>query len=127
MERQKKQQADPLGLLSIFESGLLTASVNGLPLLKLDAESRTVDVEAVGVKECGIRLSEIIQLEGGGKGVKALLKGSESSAKGLSEKGWRLTLYDGGSAILTVGKGVSRLTGYVHFSPLKLRRILKSL
>ena len=122
-----QKNADPLCLLSLFASGVLTVGVNGLPFLKIDAESRTVDVEAVGVKEYGIRLSSVIQLESGQKGVRGLLKGSESAAKGLSERGWRLTLYDKGSSILTMGRGVSRLTGYVRVNSMKIRKILETL
>lgn len=125
MENQKN--ADPLDLLSLFASGVLTVGVNGLPLLKVDAESRSVDVEAAGVKEYGIKLSKVIQLESGQKGVRGLLKGSESTAKGLSKKGWRLTLYDKGSSILTMGRGGSRLTGYVRANPMKIRKILETL
>ena len=122
-----QKNADPLDLLSLFASGILTVGVNGLPFLKVDAESRTVDVEAVGVKESGIRLSRVIELEGGQKGARGLLKGSESTAKGLSEKGWTLILYDKGSSILTMGRGVSRLTGYVRVNPMKIRKILETL
>jgi hypothetical protein len=127
MDIRNKDVADPLSLLSLFQSGILTASVNGVPLAKIDAESRTFEVEATGVKESGIRLSQIIELEGGGKGIKGLLSGGEFAAKQLSDNGWKLGLYDGGSEILRAGSGVSRLTGYVHFNPLKLRKILKSL
>ena len=122
-----QKNADPLYLLSLFASGVLTVGVNGLPFLKVDAESRAVDVEAVGVKEYGIRLSKVIQLESGQKGVRGLLKGSESTAKGLSERGWRLTLYDKGGSILTMGRGVSRLTGYVRVNPMKIQKILETL
>ena len=128
MGNPKKSNIDPLEILPIFASGIFTVGVNGLPFLKVDAESHSVDVEARGVKECGIRLSKIIALQGGRrKGVRGLLEGQESIAKGLSEKGWKLVLYDRGSSILTMGRGVSRLTGYVRVNPLKLRKILKVL
>jgi len=128
MENPKKMSADPLDLLSSITSGTLTVGVNGLPFLKVDAESRSVGVEARGVKECGIRLSSIVEIQGGGrKGVSAILKGSESAAKGLSEKGWKLVLSDRGSTMLTMGRGVSKVTGHVRVNPLKLRKILEIL
>ena len=113
-------------ILSSFESGVLTIRVNEFPLLKVDADSKSLDVEASGVREAGIKLSEVLQIEGG-RGFRGLVRNSESLARGLSEKGWRLTLYDKGSGILEAGRGVSRLTGYVHLNPLRLRRILESL
>ncbi len=117
----------PLDLLSMFESGTLTIGIQGLPLLKVDAALRSLDVEATGVKESGIKLSKIVELQAGQTGVVGLVKGSESTAKGLSENGWKLTLYDKGSPILTLGRGVSRLTGHVQANPLKLRKILETL
>ena len=128
MENQEeKKRADPLDLLSILGSGTFTATVNGLPFLKVDADSRSIDVEIRGVNECGIRLGDIIELEAGQKGAVGLIKGSEATAKGLSEKGWRLVLYDKSNKILSIGRGVSKLTGHVQVNPLKLRKILESL
>ena len=124
--RQQKPNADPLNLLSFFSSGILTVGVNDLPLLKVDAGTRSVKVEAEGVKECGVSLSNIIELQGG-KGVRAMLKSSQSTAKELSEKGWRLTLSDNDSALITMGCGVSRLTGHMRVNPLKLRKVLEIL
>lgn len=113
--------------LQMLDAGSFTVSVNGLPLLSVDAELRSLGLEAKGVKESGLKLSTIIEAEGQGKGVTGLLKGAESIAKRLSEKGWRMTLYDKGDKILTMGRGVSGLTGYISASPLKLRRILKTI
>ena len=79
------------------------------------------------MKESGIRLSNIIELRGGGKGVGGLLKGSESTAKELSEKGWRLTLSDRDGTIITMGRGVSGLTGNVQVNLLKFGKILEIL
>src|SRR5208283_1685919 len=108
-QRKQKRSTDPLNLLSNFASGTFTVNVNDLPVLKVDAKTRSVKVEARGVKECGIRLSNIVELQSGGKGVRALLKGSESTAKGLSEKGWRLVLSDKNSTLVAMGSGVTGL------------------
>jgi hypothetical protein len=123
--REQKRNADPLNLLSNLASGIFTVDVNDLPFLKVDAKTRSVEVETRGVKECGITLSNIIELQGDGKGVRALLKGSESTAKGLSEKGWKLILSDRNSTLITMGRGVSRLSGYMRINPLKLRKVLE--
>jgi len=122
----QEDNATPVDLLSLFASGTLTVGVNDLPLLKVDAEKRSVKVEARGVKECGIKLSDVLELQRK-KGAKPKLSGSESTAKELSEKGWRLTLSDKDDTIIAMGRGVSRLTGYVVVNPLMLRKILKLL
>ena len=126
---EKPSAPDLLGdLLSLFESGVMTIGVNGLPLLRIDAESKAVDVETSGVKASGIKLSKLVHLEAGGKkGVTGMLKGAESTANGLSEKGWNFTLWDKQSKILSMGKGVSGLAGHVRVNPLKLLSILKAL
>ena len=127
MPKQRKSDADTLKLLSMFESGILTVEVNGFPLAKVDAESRSLDLEAQGIKECGIKLSKLIEFETGGKGIKTMISTSESTARRLSERGWSLALYDRGSTILKMGRGVSRLTGHIQVNLLKLRKILENL
>jgi hypothetical protein len=127
MTKQRKSDADTLELLSMFESGILTVEVNGFPLAKVDAESRSLDLEAQGIKECGIKLSKLIEFETGGKGIKTMISASESTARRLSERGWSLALYDRGSTILKMGRGVSRLTGHIQVNLLKFRRILENL
>lgn len=118
---------DPLELLSFFSSGVLSINVDGRHLLKIDAESKSLDVEGPRVKECGVPLSKIIQFEAGRKGVIGLLNGSRVTASRLSEKGWRLTLYDNGNELVRIGKGTSSLTGHMSVKPTKVRKILKSL
>lgn len=127
MPKQQKSDADTLELLSMFESGILTVEVNGFPLAKVDAESRSLDLEAQGIKECGIKLSKLIEFETGEKGIKTMISASESTARRLSERGWSLALYDRGSTILKMGRGVSRLTGHIQVNLLKLRKILENL
>jgi hypothetical protein len=109
--------------LSIFTHGSFTVSVNNIPALSVDAESKLLNLEARGVKKSGLKLLNIIKESG--QGVTGLLKTSESTAKKLSESGWRTNVYDGSNVVLTMGCGVSRFTGYIHFNPLKLRTILE--
>jgi hypothetical protein len=121
--KRKSGQITLAELLSIFTSGSFTVSVNGIPALSVDAESRLLNLEAKGVKKSGLKLLNITKEKG--KGVAGLLKTSESTAKKLSESGWRITVYDGSNVVLTMGRGVSRLSGYIHVNPLKLRTILE--
>jgi hypothetical protein len=125
MMKQRKNTADTVELLSIFESGILTVQVNGFPLVKVDGDSRSVDLETQGIKEFGLKLSELIKLEGGEKGIGGIISTSQSTAKRLSEGGWSLALYDKGSRIFKMGRGVSRLTGHIQVNLLKLRKILE--
>ena len=124
----KKNDADPLRLLTLFESGVLTVRLNDHPLLKVDAESKEVGLDVAGVKESGIKLSKITEVESGGKkGVRGMLSGAGSAAKGLSEMGWNVTLWDNRSEVITMGKGVSGLTGHMRVNPLKVHKLLDML
>lgn len=118
-------ETNPIDLLSIFESGVLAVTINGRPFIKVDAESHTVDSELAGIKESGIKLSALISSEDK-LGVSGLLKTTESTARELDEKGWKFALYDKGTTVLAMGRGVSRLSGHVHVSPTKLRSILEA-
>lgn len=114
--------------LQMLSNGRLTVTVNGVPLVEIDAECKRLRIEAKGMKASGLTLSAIItKSEDQGGGVPGLLKRAKSSAKRLSEDGWGLTLYDGADRVLAMGYGVSRVTGYVSASPLKLRRLLEIL
>ena len=129
MEDKKPEKgAGPLELLSILRSGFIKIDVDGVPLLELNATSRALDVQTAGVKKAGIKISNFVKLETGGKrGVSGLLKGAEPTARELSERGWRLTLWDNHSKVITVGRGVSKLTGHIGINLLKLHRILEAL
>jgi hypothetical protein len=102
----------------------MTVSVNGTPSVVLDIDSKSLNLEAKGVKKSGLKLLNVTQEKG--RGVLGLLKTSQSTAKKLSEMGWKVTLYDGRNVVLSMGSGASRLTGNIYVNPLKLRRILDS-
>jgi hypothetical protein len=105
-------------------SGTLTVSVNNFPFLKIDAGSKTLDIEIKGFKESGLHSSDFI---GGSRpGMLEILKKSEMIAKGLSEKGWRLRIFDGEISVISMGRGVSSLTGFIWGNPLRLSKILSS-
>jgi hypothetical protein len=127
-KRSKTNFSDPLELLSMFESGVLSVQVNGYPFVKIDAKSHQLDLEAQGIKEFGLKLGELIKLEDSGeKGIKGIISTSRSTARKLSERGWSLAIYDKGSSVLKMGRGVSRLTGHISVNILKLRGLLKNL
>jgi hypothetical protein len=127
MTEPGKNNADPLELLTLFQSGILTVKANGLPVMKLDGGERSLDLETQGIKECGIKLSKFMEVESRGKGIRGVLSASEGTAKRLSNDGWSLAIYDRGTRILKMGRGVSRLTGHIEVNLLKLRSILENL
>jgi hypothetical protein len=83
-----------------------------------------LEVEVDGVREAGLRLSDLIQLQ---EGSTKVLKGSRRVIEALSRLGWKLTLCSEGDRILTMGSGVSRLTGRIRVNPLKLKKLLETL
>jgi hypothetical protein len=121
-----KKNIDPINLLSMFESGSLHVGINGRPLLKVDAETRSLDVEVAGIKETGIKFSKIKTSEDQSLGIQGLIKTSRETARELSDIGWKLSVYDKGKSVLTMGSGVSRLTGRISANPLRLRRLLSA-
>lgn len=123
----QREFAGILRLLPSLKSGSLTVSVNQLPMLKVEPESRSLSVDAAGIRESGLSLRRMLAGGGEGESVRRLLSSSESMAKELSEIGWTLTLYDRGSRMLSMGRGVSRLTGHMRANPLKLRKLLRTL
>ena len=74
--------------------------------------------------ESGLKLSSLIEPENRNLGMVGLLQTSQATAKELYENGWKFVLHDKGANILTLGRGVSRLTGHIKVSPTKLRSIL---
>ncbi|MHB2037153.1 MAG: hypothetical protein ACYCPW_10495 [Nitrososphaerales archaeon] len=128
-EDEKKNQVESAAtilvdtILPLFSSGSLSVAANGLPLLSLDSKTRSVDLDAGGVEESGLELSQLVGHRGG---IVGLLKDSEAIAKKLASEGWTLTLYDRGNGALTMGSKVSRLTGHIRVNPMKLRRLLRA-
>ncbi len=119
--------AAPLSLLPLLTSGSLSVSVNEHPMLQVDSESRSLGIEVAGMRESGLVLGKLLAGGREEKSLGRLLAASEGIAKKLSEIGWTLTLYDGGSSLLSMGRGVSRLTGHVRANPLELTKLLRAL
>lgn len=117
-----------LRFLPSLTSGNLTVTVNRLPLLKIDTDSKSLSVEAAGLREGGLKLPERGRSESGSKAnLRTVLSGSEKLAHSLSDIGWTLTLYDGKNELLSMGSGVSRLTGHLRINPLKLMKLVRAL
>jgi hypothetical protein len=110
--------------LSNVLSGTLIVSVNNFPFLKIDGESKNFDIEIKGLKESGIQTSKLAG--DSSQGFLDTFKMAEKIAKGLHEKGWRLRVFDEGSSLVSMGRDVSPLTGFVWGNPLKLLKILRS-
>ncbi|HYB75372.1 MAG TPA: hypothetical protein VEC08_00285 [Nitrososphaerales archaeon] len=117
-----------LHLLPSLTSGSLTMTVNKLPLLKVDSDSRSLSVEAAGVRESGLKLGEVALSRNGEKtSLGTLLSSSERLARSLAQVGWTLTVYDGNSDLLSMGRGISRMTGHVSVNPIKLMKLVRVL
>lgn len=120
----REEPATLLDALSLLSAGKVTITVGGYPFLSIRSDAKELDVDVSGARKAGVNLSQVIRLEEGDEGV---LKASERMAKKLSGLNWRLTLYDTGTQILTMGSGVSRLTARVRVNPLRLKRLLEAL
>jgi hypothetical protein len=125
--KSEKQSSDPIELLSMFQSGIMTVEIDGFPVLKVDGKDRNLDLEAQGLRKCGLKLTKLVQSETGKKGIRGIISASGLTARKLSQEGWSLNLFDRGSRILRMGRGVSRLTGHVEVNPLKIRNLLENI
>ncbi len=121
-----EKKKDPLitHVLSEFVSGTLTITVNSFPLAKIDGESKTLDVEVKGFRESGLHLGELLQIGDSKKGFLEKIKQSNSFAQSLHEDGWKVRVFEGDESLLTMGRGVSPLTGFMWLNPLKLPKIM---
>lgn len=111
-------------LLPTISSGSITVTVSGYPLVSIRSDKKELDLEVKGMKEAGLSLPGLIRLQEGRKGI---LSASGSIAKKLSDLGWRLTLYDRGGKLVTMGRGAPKLTGHIATSPLKLKKLMDAL
>jgi hypothetical protein len=124
MTDRAENLASLVELLGLVPSGKATVSVGGRPLISVNADEKTLDVEVDRVGEAGLRLSDLVRLQ---EGRAAMIGGSMQVTRTLSRLGWRLTLYAEGDRILSMGSGVSELTGRISVNPFRLRKLLKVL
>jgi len=121
---QEESLTSLLDLLAFTPSGRASITVGGRPFLSINSDEKTLEVETDGAKEAGLRLSDLVRMQGG---LSSMLKGSGNIAGTLSGLGWKLTLVAKGDRILTMGSGVSKFTGRISVNPLKLRKLLQVL
>jgi hypothetical protein len=125
MTEKADRKVDSLvGLLALLPAGKAKVTVKGLPVISVDADAKTLEVETEGLKEAGLRLSDLVEM---GTGTPSLVRGSGKITGALSKSGWKVTLFADGEKMLVMGSGVSRLTGRIRVNPLKLRKLLKAL
>jgi hypothetical protein len=119
-----KAELETLGLvLTDFLSGTLTVCINNFPFLKVNGESKTLDVELKGFKESGLHLGDMLEKGDKKKDLMDTIKESSSVARRLHEIGWEIRVFEGEDSLIAMGNGVSSLTGYVWFNTLKLWKI----
>ena len=121
---QQSNLKSALGFLAVVSKGKATVSVKGIPLVHLDAETRTLDVDVDGLRTAGLRIRDLV---GQNEGVFGGLTGPVRIASKMSDLGWSLAVYAGKEKVLTVGSGMSRLTGRIGLNPLKTRKLLRAL
>ena len=121
---KEKRLTSLLDLLAFMLAGRATITVGGCPLVSINSDKKTLEVEADGVREAGLRLSDFVKLQGGSV---SLLESSGHAIGELSRLGWKLTLYADGDKTLAMGSGVSRLTGRISVNPLRLKKLLEAL
>jgi hypothetical protein len=125
MTEKGEQRVDSLaGVLALLPAGKVKVTVKGHPMISVDADAKTLEVETQGLREAGLRLSELVEL---GTGTSSLLRGTSRVTGALSKAGWKVTLFAEGERMIVMGSGVSRLTGRISVNPLKLRKLLKAL
>ncbi|MDG6974168.1 MAG: hypothetical protein JRM95_04985 [Nitrososphaerota archaeon] len=91
-------------------------------MVSVDADNRTLEVDAEGADEAGVHLSDLVKPEGGAE----VVEGSARVATGLSRFGWKVNFYAGGKDSES-GSGVSRPTKGIEVNPLELRKPLKAI
>ncbi len=108
-------------MFDAINQGTVTLSINGKPILSLDGDTKSFELEMVGLEEANLKLSDLFETKTT-RG-KILLK-SAGFVRRLAKNGWKFSLYDKGEEILTT-RGLSRFGPRLHFNPLKLSQILK--
>lgn len=111
------------GALDMITKGKVTISVDGNPIMSVDSNTKSLDLEASGLEKASLRISSLFEK----KTVKGMvLLEASHLAKKFAKKGWSFSLYDKGDRLLSTSYP-SRLGFSLHFNPLKLRRILRIL
>ncbi len=113
---------DLIELLDVVKGGSVTLTVNGRPMISLDKNSKSFDIEVLGLKESSLKISGLLKAQK--RGQKIII--SSDLARRFLDNGWSFTLYHSGEKILTMSQGISRLTGHIRFNPINLKKILEA-
>ena len=109
------------GILDLIDRGKITVVVDGSPLVSVDGDLRSLDLEVSGLERTGLKLSHLIMAR---KSSGRVLLESSRLVKRFVKKGWKISLYDRGEHLLSAGRR-SNFGTRLWFNPLKIRELLK--
>lgn len=110
-------------MLDMISDGKITISIDGKPVMSLDRNSKSLEIELSGFEKTNLKLSNLFEAKTI-KG-KRFLEASHLVKK-FTKNGWMFSLYDKGERLLTTSIH-SKVGLRFGFNPLKLRRILRVL
>lgn len=110
-------------MLNMINKGKITISIDGKPVMSLDRNSKSLELEISGVEKTNLRLSNLFEA----KTIKGrIFLETSQLVKKFTKDGWMFSLYDRGERLLTTSTP-SKFGLHLRFNPLKLRRILRVL
>lgn len=110
-------------MLNMVSKGKITISTDGKPIMSLDRNSKSLELEISGVEKTNLRLSNLFEA----KTIKGrIFLETSQLVKKLAKEGWIFSVYDMGERLLTTS-APSKFGLHLRFNPLKLRRILRVL
>ncbi len=107
----------------MINEGKIRIGINGIPIVSLDGDSKSFEVEISGLRQNDLKISNLIESR---KSKKRMLLETSGLLRKITKNGWSFSLYDKGERLLTTGKP-AKFGRYLHFNPLKLKRILEVL
>jgi hypothetical protein len=110
-------------MLNMINKGKVTINIDGEPVMSLDRNSKSLELEITGFEKTNLKLSNLFEV----KTIKGrvFLEASQLVKK-CAKEGWMFSLYDRGERLLTTSTP-SRFGLHLRFNPLRLRRILRVL
>lgn len=112
-------------LLDVLSSGSIKVTANGAPLAQMDGKQRSIEVDISGVRMSGLTVTRLLGRHHGG--MFSLFVETEGMAHALARKGWKFELKDGPKEVVSMGRGVSGLTGPLHVSLFRMGTALEML
>lgn len=108
-------------MLDSISQGRITINIDGKPVMCLDKDSKSFELEMTGLEKINMRFPGLF-VPKANRG-KMLLESSQQIAK-FVKSGWTFSIYDKGERLLSVG-GPSKFRPQLRINPLRLRRLLK--